>query len=59
MFTSKLLFAGRGNFAVPHPLDETGFLTLAAQVGLPQPRIIAKIPTTFLGEMYAGMGTAS
>ena len=51
--------ASRGNFAVPHPLDEAGFLTLAAEVGLLQPRIIAKIPSTFLGQMYAGMGTAS
>lgn len=46
----------RGNFAVPHPLDERGFLTLAGQVGLQQVRILAKIPSTFLGEMYAGMG---
>jgi SAM-dependent methyltransferase len=49
----------RGNFAVPHPLDEVGFLTLASEVGLCQSRILAKIPSTFLGEMYAGMGTVS
>lgn len=48
----------RGNFAVPHPLDEAGFLALAAAVGLRGPRILAKIPSTFLGEMYAGMGLA-
>jgi SAM-dependent methyltransferase len=48
----------RGNFAVPHPLDEAGFRALAAEVGLRQPRILAKIPSTFLGEMYAGMGLA-
>jgi ubiquinone/menaquinone biosynthesis C-methylase UbiE len=47
------------NFAVPHPLDETGFLALATEVGLLQPRILVKIPSTFLGEMYAGMGIAS
>ncbi len=46
----------RSNFAVPHPLDEAGFLALARQVGLREARIIAKIPSTFLGEMYAGMG---
>jgi SAM-dependent methyltransferase len=50
--------ASRGNFAVPHPVDEAGFLALAAEVGLLQPCILAKIPSTFLGEMYAGMGTA-
>jgi SAM-dependent methyltransferase len=49
----------RGNFAVPHPLDETGFLALAAELGLHQPRILAKIPSTFLGEMYAGIGIVS
>ena len=46
----------RGNPAVPYPLDEHGFLRLAAQVGLHQPRILARIPSSFLGEMYAGMG---
>ena len=47
----------RGNPAVPYPLDEHNFLRLAAQVGLRKPRIIARIPSSFLGEMYAGMGT--
>lgn len=46
----------KGNLAVPYPLDERGFLTLARQVGLDQARIVARIPSTFLGEMYAGMG---
>lgn len=48
----------QGNFAVPHPLDESGFLKLARQAGLHEARILAKIPSTFLGEMYAGMGLA-
>jgi len=48
----------RGNLAVPHPLDEAGFLALAGDVGLRQVCISAKIPSTFLGEMYAGMGLA-
>lgn len=47
----------RGNLAVPYPLDEHSFLRLAAQLGLHQPHIIARIPSSFLGEMYAGMGT--
>jgi ubiquinone/menaquinone biosynthesis C-methylase UbiE len=48
----------RGNPAVPHPLDEHGFLKLARQVGLREARILSKIPSSFLGEMYAGMGLA-
>ncbi len=47
-----------GNYAVPYPLDEVGFLELARQVGLREPRILARIPSTFLGEMYAGMALA-
>ncbi len=45
----------RDNLAVPHPLDETGFLNLAAAVDLSDARIAAKISSTFLGEMYAGL----
>lgn len=48
----------RGNFAVPHPLDEREFLALAGEVGLHDPIIMAKIPSSFLGEMYAGMALA-
>jgi len=49
----------KGNFAVPHHLDEAGFLTLAVEVGLRQACILARIPSTFLGEMYAGLGLAA
>lgn len=49
----------RGNFAVPHPLDEAGFLILARKAGLCEARIQAKIPSTFLGEMYAGLAFKS
>jgi len=48
----------RGNYAVPYPVDETGYLALARQVGLRQVAILAKIPSSFLGEMYAGTGVA-
>lgn len=48
----------RGNYPVPYPLDEAGFLQLAREVGLREARIIAEIPSTFLGEMYAGLGLA-
>jgi ubiquinone/menaquinone biosynthesis C-methylase UbiE len=47
-----------GNYAVPHPLDESGFLDLANQVGLREAQIIARAPSSFLGEMYAGSGIA-
>jgi trans-aconitate methyltransferase len=50
--------ATRGNFAVPYPLDEVGFLNLAGEVGLDEARILEKIPSSFMGEMYAGMGLA-
>lgn len=45
----------RGNFAVPYPLNEREFLTLAGDVGLDAPQIVAHAPSTFLGEMYTGM----
>lgn len=44
----------RSNFAVPFPLNEDRFLELATQVHLQNPRIMAKVPSSFLGEMYAG-----
>ena len=47
-----------GNSAVPYPLDDTSFLKLAGQVGLREARIIAKIPSSFLEEMYAGLAVA-
>ncbi len=46
---------GRGNYAVPFPLDEHAFLTLAQEAGLVQAQIMSRIPSTFLGEMYAGI----
>lgn len=46
----------RGNWAVPYPLDEDGFIALAAAAGLREARIVARRPSTFLGEMYTGLG---
>jgi ubiquinone/menaquinone biosynthesis C-methylase UbiE len=52
--------ARRGNIAVPHPLDELGFLELAKEIGLQDVQIAARVPSSFMGEMYAGVGiTAS
>lgn len=45
----------RGNSAVPYPLDDDAFLSLAACVGLVQPEIQRRAPSTFLGEMYTGI----
>jgi ubiquinone/menaquinone biosynthesis C-methylase UbiE len=48
----------RGNPAVPYPLDDTSFIKLVAQVGLREARIIARISSSFLEEMYAGIALA-
>ena len=45
----------QGNIYVPHPLDEFEFLTLVRQAGLHRAQIVARIPSTFLGEFYAGL----
>jgi hypothetical protein len=50
--------ARRGNYAVPYPLDEGAFLSLAAESGYREVQIRAKAPSRFLGEMYAGVGCA-
>jgi ubiquinone/menaquinone biosynthesis C-methylase UbiE len=49
----------QGNWAVPYPIDKAGFLALARAVGLRQVQIVAKAPSTFLGEMYTGLGHRS
>lgn len=43
------------NPAVPHPLDAAAFPELADLVGLEGARIAARVPSSFLGEMYAGL----
>jgi ubiquinone/menaquinone biosynthesis C-methylase UbiE len=48
----------RGNPAVPYPLDANGFLKLGARAGLRQAQVVTRIPSTFLGEMYAGVAFA-
>ena len=44
----------RGNYAVPFPLPEDGFITLASKLDLQNPQIVTRVPSSFLGEMYAG-----
>jgi len=46
----------RGNSAVPHPIDESDFLALAENVGLEDAQIVTRAPSTFLGEMFTGLG---
>lgn len=50
--------AQRGNFAVPHPLDDAGFIELGRKIGLEDVHIPARVPSSFMGEMYAGIGLA-
>jgi SAM-dependent methyltransferase len=50
--------ASRGNYAVPYPLHESEFLSLTEAAGMQQARIISHIPSSFLGEMYAGLAFA-
>jgi len=45
----------QGNYAVPHPLDETDFLKLVEAAGLSEAQIVARAPSTFLGEMFTGV----
>jgi ubiquinone/menaquinone biosynthesis C-methylase UbiE len=51
--------ARRGNAVVPYPLGESDFLALAAAAGLREAQIVARAPSTFLGEMYTGLGLSS
>ncbi len=48
----------RGNSAVPFPLSADDFLKLAIQLRFRKPMIVIKVPSTFLGEMYAGTALA-
>lgn len=49
----------QSNYAVPYPLDETVFLSLAAAVGLHNAKIVTRAPSSFLGEMYTGVAFQS
>lgn len=47
--------ANRGNSAVPHPLADQAFLELADASGLASGQIVARTPSSFLGEMFTGL----
>jgi ubiquinone/menaquinone biosynthesis C-methylase UbiE len=50
--------SSRGNCAVPFPLNEDQFIQLARRLHFRRPQIVARAPSSFLGEMYAGMAFA-
>ena len=43
----------RGNTWVPHPLSFETFRELAPRAGLSEPRLLARKPSSFLGEFYS------
>lgn len=48
----------RGNMWVPYPLSYSRFESLAPQVGLQQPRLLAAHPSSFLREIYSAEARA-
>jgi ubiquinone/menaquinone biosynthesis C-methylase UbiE len=47
--------AERGNPWVPHPITYTQWETLAGQVGLIDTKLLARVPSSFLGEIYSAL----
>jgi SAM-dependent methyltransferase len=45
--------ADRGNQWVPHPFSAARFLDLAMEAGFDDPRVIGRVPSRFLGAIYA------
>jgi SAM-dependent methyltransferase len=45
--------ADRGNPWVPHPFSASRWPTLAGEAGLEEPRTLARVPSRFLGAIYA------
>jgi SAM-dependent methyltransferase len=48
----------RGNLWVPHPLSFTTWADLATRVGLNDVRLLGRVPSRFLGEIYSAVATA-
>ena len=48
----------RGNMWVPYPLSYSRFESLAPQVGLQRPRLLAAHPSSFLREIYSAEARA-
>src|SRR6185295_6674683 len=49
--------ADRGNAWVPHPFSAARFPAIAREAGLTGPREIGRIPSRFLGAIYAAVAT--
>ncbi|MEO8286643.1 MAG: class I SAM-dependent methyltransferase [Chloroflexota bacterium] len=47
--------ADRGNMWVPHPLSYPGWETLARRCGFVSTRMIGRVPSRFLGEIYSAL----
>ncbi len=47
--------ADRGNPWVPHPFSSRRFMQIAAAAGLKDPREIGRVPSRFLGAIYAAV----
>ena len=47
-----------GNLAVPFPLSQEQFLELAQELQLRNPQIVARAPSSFMGEMYAAIANS-
>ena len=45
--------ADRGNPWVPHPFSSARFVELATEAGFDDPRVIGRVPSRFLGAIYA------
>jgi trans-aconitate methyltransferase len=44
-----------GNLAVPFPLSQGQFLELAQEIKFRNPQIVARAPSSFMGELYAAI----
>lgn len=51
--------ADHGNPWVPHPVSTTAWAKLASAAGLADPRPLGRVPSRFLGAIYAAVATRS
>jgi len=45
----------RGNPWVPHPISYTSWKSLASRLGLVETRLLHRVPSSFLGEIYSAL----
>jgi SAM-dependent methyltransferase len=50
--------ADRGNRWVPHPFSAARWAGMAARAGLREPRAVGRVPSRFLGAIYASVAMA-